>query len=424
MPHGGSDCLRKGCGTSVRHFLAYGNSDQFSFRDDTVRQSFDFMTVPGTIAAYYAEATAAFVLSSELDYLIDPRTPLYQGSLPHPRASHYALAEWLGPSVRAALGDSGSAQFPAAFYTRPVIEELVTTIVRNQRGYPSRGGQIQPKLDRYARLLAEALGREADPQPAAVEGRVPSFTLAPYFAARSLSDPWWDVNLLIWEVASRLEDAASVSPVVCVSDVRLLSDALGQVPGQMADSVFFWVPGFDEREASVEALTGVWAAVERHQPNRRLVNLYGGFYSVCLAHAGLWGFNNGLGYSESRQWPQLSATGAAPARYYVPDLHMYLSPAVAQAMVRAEPTLACDCHVCAPTGGEIVAMGYHDLKRHFAAARRWEIELVEGNDVPALRWHLRSSYERGNTASRLMPERTRPSLDYLLRWEEALSRMH
>jgi len=65
--------------------MAYGNSDQVSFRDPEVRESFDFMTVPGTIASYYADATAAFVLSSELNYLIDPRTPLFQGALQSPR---------------------------------------------------------------------------------------------------------------------------------------------------------------------------------------------------------------------------------------------------------------------------------------------------------------------------------------------------
>lgn len=81
-----------------------------------------------------------------------------------------------------------------------------------------------------------------------------------------------------------------------------------------------------------------------------LVNLYGGFFSICMYHAGLWGFNNGLGYSESRDWPQLEATGAAPARYYVPRLHAYLPVGTAQALIEVEPEFRCPCVVCEPSG--------------------------------------------------------------------------
>jgi hypothetical protein len=59
---------------------------------------------------------------------------------------------------------------------------------------------------------------------------------------------------------------------------------------------------------------------------RSLVNMYGGFFSICLRHAGLAGFGNGLTYSESREWPALASTGAAPPRYYVRQLHAFLPP--------------------------------------------------------------------------------------------------
>jgi hypothetical protein len=400
----------------LRHFLAYGNSDQVSFRDPEVRKSFSYMTVPGTIAAYYSEATAAFVLASGLDYLIDPRTPLFQEALQSPRASHYSLAAWLGSAVSARLESSGDdVRFNAGFYTDGVLDELVSTVLARQREYAGRAAEIGSKIERYKRLLAIATHEE--PEKLRSDARHPAFVLAPYFAVRDFhADPWWGVNQRIW---TRCVNSAgrSISPVIAVAGVDLLENALASLPTGLDGHRFFWVTDFDERRANHRELAVLWETVRSYR-GQPLVNLYGGFFSACMAHVRLYGFSNGLGYSESRAWPHLTYTGAAPPRYYIRDLHMYAAPGVAQLLVEAEPSFACNCSACSTSS--IISLNYHLLKRHFALARQWELDLVDRLQVTEIAEHLKDASERFRSARRMLPV-VPLNAGHLDTWAEVLS---
>jgi hypothetical protein len=406
----------------MKHFLAYGNSDQASFRDPRVRECFDVMTVPGTIAAYYTDATAAFVLSSRLDYVIDPRTPLFQGIIDTPRASHVSLAEHCGSRLGQLLAErQGPIEFSADIYSEVVIEELVSTMLAFQHGYGRRASAVTKQLVRYSKLLAEALGQTPKAEAAPGGHRPPAYALAPYFAMTRLDDPWGTINRRIWNLCARRPDSTTVSPVIAVTEVRALEEALAGVPEGLSRTAFFWVAGLNERHSSIEDLNHLWLVVSRGSQRSELVNLYGGFFSICLAYAGLFGFNNGLGYSESRDWPELAATGAAPARYYMPSLHVFVAPAVAQVFWDEDEGFRCSCDACVRLpGGRILALGYRDLKFHFAMARRRELEMVGRSPIGAIAEHLREEARRVAVVRRRLPRGFGPDVNHLLRWAAVL----
>jgi len=404
----------------MKHFLAYGNSDQASFRETTIRERIDYMTVPGTIAAYYPDATAAFVLSSKLDYLIDPRTPLFQGQILQPKASHVSLAGHMGSVVQDVLGDGSSpVRFSASVYTDDAVRAMASRIVDMQRNYGSRADDVAEKLDYYRGLLAEVAGTST--AASEEEGRPPSFVLAPYFASESPSDPWWSRNELIWDTCKGLESASDISAVASVTNASFLQQAIQAIPPELNPTSFFWITGFNERQASVANLEQVWQQVA-DIAERKLVNLYGSFFSICMEKGGLWGLNNGLGYSESRSWPELSATGAAPARYYVPRLHMYLPPATARLVIESDSFFACDCNLCGAQGPQrVTGLRYHELKHHFVLCRTWEIGLVGDNDLNELANHLQESAFRFETnVAPNLPSRIRVDTAFLRRWESVL----
>ena len=407
------------------HCLAYGNSDQASFRHPGVRDCFDILTVPSTIASYYSDATAAFVLSSGLKYMIEPRTPLFQEWLQEPRASHYTLADVMGSSVKAHLGEprkqgpNPSAYFSPAFYSLSVCEEVVSSMVEFQRQYGGRAEQVSAKLDRYRELLRKATGGERQIR-VDEDSRGPVYVLCPYFAVRSLADKWWDVMGRIWNAAEQVEDPTGISPVVSMSDVSLLKDAIEGVPDSLSSRVFFWIPGFDERHAGLSQLAQLREVVTDVGTNHQLMNLYGGYFSILMGKFGLDGFNNGLGYSESRDWPTLDATGAAPARYYVRRLHAYVPTATATAIVETDETFVWECSVC---GGSLRLpndLSYHELKRHFALARAWEMEQAEATSLQDLCTIMRDDAARAEALKRALPSNLRIPTDYLPRWAEAL----
>ncbi|SRR6266851_3658781 len=403
----------------MRHFLAYGNSDQSSFRDPLVRQSFDYMTVPGTIAAYYPDATAAFVLSSELNYVVDPRTPLFQGLIRQPRASHLTLASILSPRVADFLANAGDdGAFSADLYSASVVDELVTRTLAFQRNYGGKAGPIQTKLERYQRLLAEARG-EFPIYGAIQEGQPPSFVLAPYFLS-GVDDEWDTVMRSIWDRCLDEPDHDHVCAVVAAVSVNVLGAKLQSVPNELSTTTFFWVNAFDERKMREPDLRALWDVVSLGSERRQLINMYGGFFSICLHYAGLWGFNNGLGYSEFRDWPELPATGAAPARYYIPRLHLYASQTSAQLLIDRAPTFRCPCEVCRER--PVVELSYLDLKRHFALTRKEEIRTVHENDPHGVAQLLDSALADYTVAAEDLPGGFGMSVGHLARWSSVLKR--
>lgn len=418
------------------HLMAFGNSDQASFRDPRVRRSFDIMTVPGTIASYYDEATAAFVLSSKTPYLIDPRTPLFQDDLTAPRASHFTLGEWHGPSVRTRLPLTGPARFPASFYTPQVVAEMVREVVDRQRSYAGNAPRVTKKLDRYARLLAQAMDEQEVAVPAGGPA-APVAVLAPYFAVKGPADPWFSVVQHIWARCADLAVPGGISPVLCVGPrqdagpagtvtvdgVGVLDELLPLLPPQLSRRCYIWITNFDERHVDEDQLRRLWRTVRDRPRGLELVNLYGGFFSICLRYAGLAGFGNGLTYSESRAWPALASTGSAPPRYYVPALHLFLPPAAAQAVVAAEPAFECPCPACdehRTLGQTIASMPYHSLKRHFAHARQGELDLVADSAPPAVAASLADAKQRLDAVRGTLPRGVAPAGEHLTRWANVL----
>ncbi len=401
------------------HCLAYGNSDQASFRDEQIRRTFDILTVPSTIASYYPDATAAFVLSSTLDYMIEPRTPLFQEVLAEPRASHYTLGSLMGDSVSKRLGDGGSVVFPASFYTSAVCDQMVSSMIEFQRSYGGRAETIVVKLDRYRQLLEEATG-EVQSRDLSESTRPPAIVLCPYFAARSRSDPWWGTMERIWAAALEASDPREISAVVAMSDLGGLRDSIDQVPKEMSSRVFFWIPGFDERRVSSEKLRSLKEMIIGSGTDKSLMNLYGGYYSILLGKLGLAGFNNGLGYSESRDWPTLDATGAAPARYYVRRLHAFVSGATARVLIEEDSEFACDCVVCVDNPSSPNQLDYHSLKKHFALARAWEIQQCDSLELSELCVRLRDDCRRADRLRSALPAGVRIPFEHLSRWATAL----
>src|SRR5690348_16349962 len=129
-----------------RHYLAYGATDQETFRE--LRESYDGVLVPGTVAAWQRQGTGGFVLSLSATfeappYVIDPRFPLFQQGLPKPKQSHISLADLLGDPDLIQRFDPSWTAFPNSR-----LEALAHNWDAFNRGYGSTSNE---KFDKYAR---------------------------------------------------------------------------------------------------------------------------------------------------------------------------------------------------------------------------------------------------------------------------------
>ena len=138
------------------HYLAYGATDQQTFIE--LRESYDGVLVPGTIAAFQRQGTGGFVLSLSATpesppYMIDPRFPLFQQGLSKPKQSHVALAKLLGDPDLIQRRDPSPDLFPDAR-----LEELAKRWARFNTEY---GLTSNEKFDKYAKRLGHPVVAEA-----------------------------------------------------------------------------------------------------------------------------------------------------------------------------------------------------------------------------------------------------------------------
>jgi hypothetical protein len=338
------------------HYLTYGATDQQTVRE--LREFYDGLIVPGTVAAFQREGTGGFVLSLSATpeappYLIDPRFPLFQRAIIAPKKSHKALASLLGEPDLVRDVDPNPEDFPPELVAR-----VAANWVEFNTSYESRQAA---KFEKYASRLDEEVEEDNAQAPTAI--------VAPYFV--SDGDEWWDLSR---ELLAATRDAApagmTVLPVTACA-------APTELDRRLADSAeeqsLIWVSGLEELGSDPSDLLvygeAIRAADERDQA---CFALYGGFFSVLLGTVGLRGACHGIGYGEHRNWPELQQSGPPPARYYAPRFHRYIGQDLAYQLWSLDADLtACDCTICEDRPP---LLDYHDLMKHSVLARQAEIE--------------------------------------------------
>jgi hypothetical protein len=394
------------------HYLAYGATDQETFRE--LRDSYSGVVVPATIAAFQRQGTGGFVLSLSATpeappYVIDPRFPLFQQALQAPKKSHTALAELLGDSE---LVVQDFDPTPDAFPDER-IALIAQKWVEFNIGYGAKESQ---SFDKYAKRLKEAIEPEHAQDPEAV--------LAPYFACDGPDDPWWKRSVKFFEQTRDAAGDTSCLRVVCASRSSALDELLLSLDGD--EQLIVWVSNFDEHKATVEELVAYRRAIAHAVEKRQdTFALYGGFFSVLLGIDGLRGASHGVGYSEHRNWRELPSAGAPPARYYLRRAHRYVAQDLAQVLYTISPDLTkCPCPHCDQRPP--IELDYHELMKHSVLCRAEEIERWLPLDIPtAARLledeHVALSAQIANAT--LVPrirKRAESSIEHLPQWVASL----
>lgn len=395
------------------HYLAYLATDQQTFRD--LRGLYGGLVVPGTIAAWQRQGTGGFVLSlsatdAATPYVIDPRFPLFQQALPQAKKSHAALADIFGDPALVQLGSRPEPeQFP-----NDRLKRLAEHWVAFNKNYDETSSDT---FDKYAKRLKEEI-------PATTNASPPEAILAPYFVAYGVDDPWWARSKRLFDETVLAAGDMSCVRVVAAEDVRALAELL---PDVSDSEVIVWVSGLDEYGADSDDLARYRNSLgEACARGQKMFALYGGFFSVLQATAGLDGSAHGVGFSEHRQWRELPSSGAAPARFYMRRWHRYVGQDFAQTLWTADRTLCeCDCDHCG--GRPPIEMTYHDLMKHSVACRQDEINQWVGQPADVAADALTEEHDSSSKAltTLMLPPgvagRGLTLIEHLPRWAAALS---
>lgn len=395
---------------SFSHFLSYGATDQQTARE--LREVFDGLVVPGTIAAFQHQGTGGFVLTLSATvegapYIIDPRFPLFQQALRQPKKSHISLANALGDSTL--IRDERPT--PADF-TDGRIRRVAANWVKFNKEYRGTAGD---KFAKYEKRLDEPVTLENAREPEAV--------LAPYFVCSGVADPWWQRSIALFE-ASKL--AAGETPcirVIAASNAESLLELVSTVNDAQA---ILWVSDLNEISATPSELRTYLEAISAATTRgTRTFALYGGFFAVLARSAGLNGTSHGIGFGEYRDWVELPRSGPPPARYYLPAIHRYVPTDDAEWLSRLDESLtACECDQC--DGKSPNDLDYHELMKHSVECRSREISEWAGMSPQESAAQLtieRNAFVGGVQAvgvSDRQSRRVNRLVDHLPRWAAAL----
>lgn len=359
------------------HYVSFGTTDQQTLLAQ--RTEYDGLLVPGTVAAFQKQGTGGFVLSMSAanpgkPYVIDPRTPLFQQALPEAKKSHTYLAEELGDKSLV----SDTVPDPLGFH-QDRVDGIARAWLEFNGAFRTAATE---KFAKYARRLQEDV--------AVHEAAPPLLTLAPYFMAKSVSDPWWNLSKRLFSACRASATDTSVVPVVASTSADWLTPLVHDLA---QEDVVIWVSDLHELNADEHDLLSYAKSIQDlSQSGHRIFALYGGFFAVLLASVGLMGASHGIGYGEHRSWIELPRSGPPPARYYVPALHRYVAQDVAERLGRSEPRLAeCDCEVC--EGRSPLLLEYHDLMRHSVIVRQREVEAWASLDLDGVSAALEEEYK-------------------------------
>lgn len=376
-------------------FLRYGMSRKKKFLQD-VRNAYDGLVLPGNILLYQYKATPSVVYMCKQPFFVDPMSYLMGQPFKHfTRRTKKENSNFKPSFERLLEGHGFDPSKVATTTTENFIEELLSDkklldeFVKETLGF--QYDNVWETISNSKNLMDD------EEQESLVEGNYrPLFVVPPYFIIDSVDaeNPLLKLNQKILTSAGEQSQNfnAEIFPLIYLRKSLLKLDQVEALSGKIPlnfPGYIFWVEDFDERRATEDQVKAIIKLVDKlaGETNKPVIALHGGFYTMLLYAFGLAGVSHGTGYGESRSGMATARRdgGPPPVRYYVKDLHCFLTLEKAVALLRDRPDLMCSCQACnRVTGGNPENITrYSDQEElaeiHFLINRNQEKTLIFSN---------------------------------------------
>jgi hypothetical protein len=271
----------------------------------------------------------------------------------------------------------------------------------------------------------------------------PVFVIPPYFLYSprgQRGDITAELNSRVLDLCSQnLDDSMDVFPMVFLRREHLGPEYRDDIIALYTRNAFpgycIWIDGFDERESTPDDVRGLIELTRALAADQRqVVMLYGGFFSMLLYYFGLTAVCHGLAYGESRAIGASAqqGSGPAPVRYYVLELHRFLTLEDALTVLRQRPDLLCNCPACRRIvrGDPERVIGYQDEEAmaeiHFLYNRNQERRLIAESPLDSVVENLEWTLELNEDISGITKQyggKARPIVrpDCIRAWKDVLS---
>lgn len=373
---------------------------------------YDGLTIPAHVYALYRNSLAQSIVSWKKPFFIDPMTHIFfldRKMIRRPgdgriRKSYEKLAEY-SPEAKYFLAreDLAPETMPKS-EMRSFVHAIVQMTLQIQTS--GAGGEGSPKRLKSLTRIRKHMGGAEEELP------LPKFLVTPYFYLKDIGTPVYQVWL---ETVKAFESMASTSttelPIfraVCVSSAilehpRKISALIQELSD--AEGVLLWVDDFEKCGPETDLLEGFANLIKGLSDSGcEVLSLYGGYLTAVFFHSGLSGLSFGLNAGDSKAVDSYSTGGGAPARYYDPNLHTFITASEVLTYYGGSISKArlfnCNCNVCEPVSAALskeenefettshlakvfipkksgrVSADWGDMRSHFLHVRNSELEFV------------------------------------------------
>lgn len=337
---------------SKLHFLRYGTAAEQKYMLD-YQHTYDCIAINGSMLAHITKGISIFMHKDIVkNFLIDPMTHSFQHRLDKIQNSDGEIKS----SIKKLINIYGPPVSTVLNTLRPIKSNDF-----NKKNIPPF---VKNVLSFQLLVLKENLDSEYKDYIEYMNlYREPMFLIAPYFYMREDTfDQWYQLNLDFIREAikqkGQFKNKNIYALLVIDKKILLAEDKLDKITSDysLADGLIYWVDGLDETEADTDVLRAIKSLIKKYKkrnPKKRLITLYGGYFSELLLSIGLDGVVHGLEYGESRDVVPVGG-GIPLSKYYLPEIKKRLP---ATTMLRLLKVLKinsprkfhaeiCKCRVC------------------------------------------------------------------------------
>lgn len=338
------------------HFLRYGTSAEQKYMGE-FRHTYGGVVINANMLAHISKAISAFVHKDVLrkNLFIDPMTHAFQhdlGSITNSQGdikrSIQKLITFYGPPIDIVIKELRRAR--STDFTNENLPVFVENVLDFQHNH------ITKSLDKDLRDYIEYLQIE----------KRPNFLIAPYFYLTEENiENWLVINKKCIELGLELKkkfDGLDIYGQLVMDRRLLLNDkSINKIVEYYsdADGLLYWIDDFDETEASIKQLSAVKNFIKKYKgknPTKKIISLYGGYFSELLLKDELDGVVHGLEYGESRSVVPVGG-GIPLSKYYLPGLKKRIQAHVMVTLLKFKKIDTkekfhdhiCNCRVCQET---------------------------------------------------------------------------
>lgn len=301
-----------------KHFLRYGTAAEQKYMK-LYRHTYNGIAFNGSILAHISKCISAFVHKDiNKDFFVDPMTHAFQHEL---------------EKISNSKGEiKSSIQKLIDIYKAPIniILDEFRPIKKTDFNDDNLSDFVNNVLDFQNQHITRCLDDEYRDYIEYLEiKKEPCFLIAPYFyLKKNTYDTWNDLNLEMIEISLQKKKQFSgkdiYAQLVIGKDLLLDNKKLEKIIREYskADGILYWIDGLDETQASLEELRAIKKLIKKYKkknPDKKIISLYGGYFSELLLKEGLYGVVHGLEYGETRD--VIPVGGGIPlSKYYLPAL--------------------------------------------------------------------------------------------------------